>query len=298
MAVTLTLKTSGSTSATSSADTTASVTLSGNPILMVILSKMIQNNFGAVTITWNGGGGQAIDGVGGVSTVDGAGTDDAYCHIRYLDAPTAGTGTITINHSLIASDRHWYLYEVSGHDTSSGTAWRDTFAGSTTNAGTTHTAAVTSAVGDYPFFAIGLFQSASSPALSLNGSSTQVDTIANSTFRSYILTGTGAASVTLGGTTGSNTQSAFRYFNINAAAGGGGGAPDRVRQGQTALRAAAARRGARAMQLAALVGVAVQGLARVVGGGAAGISGGTGLTSSPAAQHQFASRLRRIRRRR
>ena len=217
MAITLTLKTSGSTELTASADTTASVTLSGNPIVLVLLSKMTSANFGLISITWNGGGGRAIDGIGGVASADGAGTDDAYCNIRYLDAPTAGTGTITINHASIASDRHWYLYEVSGHDTSSGTAWRDTFAGSTTNAGTTHTAAVTSAVGDYPFFAIGLFQSASAPALSLNGSSTQVDTIANSTFRSYILTGTGAASVTLGGTTGSNTQSAFRYFNINAA---------------------------------------------------------------------------------
>lgn len=232
MAVSLTLKTSGSTAANASADTTASVTLSGAPILLVLTAKMISANFALSTIVWNGGAGQAIDGIGGVASADGAGTDDAYCNIRYLDAPTAGTGTITINHGLIASERSWFLYEVSGHDTATSTAWRDAFAGSTTLAGTTHTGAVTSAVGDYPFFAIALFQSASAPTLTLNGSSTQVDTISTATLRSYILTGTGAASVTLGGTTGTATQSAFRYFNINvaAAATGRGERMDRRRR--------------------------------------------------------------------
>lgn len=222
MAVTLTKLTSGASTASSATTVTASITVTGGvPLILVLLGHFSAGNFGLSTITWDGGGGQAIDGIGGAMSADGAGTDDAYCNIRYLDNPTGGTGTITITHSSgVSTYRHWYVYQPSGHDTSTSTAWRDTFTGGTTIGGTTHETALTSAAGDYPLLAVGLFQSASAPSLTLNGSSTQVETQSHSTFRSYVLTGTGAASVTLGGTTGSNTQSARRGFNINAAGAG------------------------------------------------------------------------------
>lgn len=220
MAVSLNRLTSGDDATTATTSTTASIVLSGNPVFIVLGSPALQSSIAFGTVTWNGG----AQNFSGLVNGDADGTNDATGRILYLDAPTPGTDTITINHANLSTRRSWDVFEVSGHDTSSSTAWRDAASAAVQNgtATTTHEVVVTSAVGDYPFSAVVLRQASSAPTLTANGSSTAIVSghLAGTTLRTLFLTGAGAASITLGGTTGSSTQSVVLGFNINAAAAG------------------------------------------------------------------------------
>lgn len=219
MSVTRLTSSDNATSGTTS--TTASVTLSGRPVFIVLASPATSGAANWGTVTWNGGS-QNFDGV--LVTGSANGTNDCNARIVYLDAPTPGTGTITINHANTTTRRSWDLFELDAgtYDTSSPSAWRDAAAAAVEQAGgsdTTHEVVVTSAVGDYPFAAVVLRNVTSAPTLSLNGSSSDIAAghLSGTTLRTSCVTGTGAASITLGGTTATGTQSVILGFNINQA---------------------------------------------------------------------------------
>lgn len=140
-----------------------------------------------------------------------------------LDSPSPVTAVVRASHANVSTTRTIQVAEQPDADRSTSTAWRDAIATTViTNSGTTHEIAITSAVGDLPVAFVSLRQSASAPNLTNNGDTTTVDNIlGGTTIRGRILSGTGAASVTLGGTTASATQSVVMGFNVNAAAAGG-----------------------------------------------------------------------------
>ena len=152
------------------------------------------------------------------------GGQDCSGELWVLDSPSTVTAIIRATHGNVSSTRTIQVCEIDGHNTSSSTAWRDAIATTVTTAsGTTHEITVTSEVGDLPLAFLSLRQSASSPNMTNNGSTTTVDAILGTTsIRGRVMSGTGAASVTLGGTTATACQSVVMGFNVNTAAGGGG----------------------------------------------------------------------------
>lgn len=152
---------------------------------------------------------------------DGANDCTGECWV--LDAPTTVTAIVRVTHQNNASSRTVQVFEISGHDTSTSTSWRDAMdTPSIVTSGTTHEITVTSATGDLPLAFVSLRQAASAPNLSNNANSTTVDAVlGGTTIRGRVLSGTGAATVTLGGTTASATQSVTMGFNVNTAPSGG-----------------------------------------------------------------------------
>lgn len=223
MAITVTLLTEGSDATASTTSTTASVTVASDAkVFMVLAAPAITGSMGWTgTHVWNGATENSTGGFG----VQADGANDTCTRIVFWDTITAGTGTFTINHNSTTTRRTWQVWQVTGdYDDSSSSAWRVNPTSGSETGGTTHETAISSAVGDTPILAVALRNTSSSPTLSLNGSSTLLDdTLGGTTQRIYTLTGTGAASVTLGGTTGSSTQSARAGFNIVAASVGGSG---------------------------------------------------------------------------
>jgi hypothetical protein len=219
MAAALTRLTSGDDATNTNSSTTASITLSGAPVIIALGAAVTAAAMNYGTVTWNGGAQNFTQ----LSIGSADGTNDVMGRLMYLDAPTPGTNTITINHATTGTRRAWDVFEVSGHDTSSSSAWRDAAAAAVENgtAGTTHEITITSAVGDYPVAVTFLRNVSSSPTLSPNGASSAIVAghLAGTTLRMGFLTGTGAASVTLGGTTSTSTQSVVLGFNVNAAGG-------------------------------------------------------------------------------
>lgn len=145
------------------------------------------------------------------------GANDCTGELWVLDSPTTVTAIVRVTHANNASARTIQVFEIAGQDTSTSTSWRDAMATpSIVTSGTTHEITITSAVGDLPLAFVSLRQSASAPNLTNNGSSTTVDAVLGGTsIRGRVLSGTGAASVTLGGTTASATQSVVLGFNVN-----------------------------------------------------------------------------------
>lgn len=285
--------TSGSNATLSTTSGTGNVTVSGSPILIAVSIANSASGFGISGIQWNGGS-QALTRLDSVSDGTQIGMD-----VWYIDAPTPATDSFTITHNNLSSRRDIGVYEVSGHDTSSASAWRDvavTDHNSTTDAET----AVTSATGDTPVLFIGVRNSSSAPTLTLNGNSTSItDFLGGTTLRLYACYGTGAASVTLGGTLSGAGNSAAVGLNINSAATGGGGV-NVVARARALLRAAT-RAAIMSSQIAQLRRAQ---FAQRVGafhpGGAFGIASGSGIVGgvSAANERHSASRLRRARRKR
>ena len=191
------------------------VTLSGAPAIVVTSMANAAASFNISGVVWNGAA-EALTQLAADSNSTQAGID-----VWYIDAPTPGTNTFTVSHSNNSNRRNICVYEVSGYDTSSSSAWRDapvTDNNNTTDAET----AVTSATGDLPVLFITVRVTSSSPTLTLNGSSTSLtDFIGGTTLRTYACYGSGAASVTLGGTLTGAASTAAVGLNINTAAGGG-----------------------------------------------------------------------------
>lgn len=151
------------------------------------------------------------------------GANDCSGDLWVLDSPTTVTAIVRVTHANNASSRAIQVAEIDGHNTSSPTAWRDAPATAVVvTSGTTHEITITSAVDDLPLAFLSLRQTASAPNLTNNGSTTTVDNVlGGTTIRGRIFSGTGAASVTLGGTTSTATQSVMMGFNVNAAVIGG-----------------------------------------------------------------------------
>lgn len=151
------------------------------------------------------------------------GANDCTGEVWVLDSPTTVTAVVRVTHQNNASARTVQVFEIDGHDTSTSTAWRDAMAApSIVTSGTTHEITVTSASGDLPLAFLSLRQASSSPNMTNNGSTTTVDPVLGGTsIRGRVMSGTGAASVTLGGTTASATQSVTMGFNVNTASVGG-----------------------------------------------------------------------------
>ena len=190
------------------------VTLSGAPAIVVTSMANAAASFNISGVVWNGAA-EALTQLAADSNSTQAGID-----VWYIDAPTPGTNTFTISHSNNSNRRNICVYEVSGHDTSSSSAWRDapvTDNSATTDAETT----ITSATGDTPVLFIGVRNASSAPTLTLNGASTSLtDFLGGTTLRTYSCYGTGAASVTLGGTLSASGTSAAVGLNINSSTGG------------------------------------------------------------------------------
>lgn len=204
----------GSTAALSTTSGTASVTLSGSPVIVAVAIANAVTSFNISSIVWNGAA-ENLTQLAADSRGTSVGMD-----VWYIDAPTPGTNTFTISHSNNSNRRNICVYEVSGHDTSSSSAWRDapvTDNSATTDAETT----ITSATGDTPVLFIGVRNASSAPTLTLNGASTSLtDFLGGTTLRTYSCYGTGAASVTLGGTLSASGTSAAVGLNINSSTGG------------------------------------------------------------------------------
>lgn len=217
MPATLTQLAAGSNATLSTTSSTSNVTLSGNPVIVTVTAANSAAGFGVSGIQWNGGT-QAMTRFDQVSDGTQIGED-----VWYLDAPTAGTDNFTVTHNNLSSRRNICVYEISGHDTSTSSAWRDMASLVTDHNSTTDgETAVTSATGDTPVLFIGVRNASSAPTLSLNGSSTSLTSfLGGTTLRSYACYGTGAASVTLGGTLSAAGNSAAIGININSAAAGG-----------------------------------------------------------------------------
>lgn len=220
MAITITLLTEGSDATLATTTTTASVTVASSAkIVMLLAAPALTASMGWTgTHVWNG----ATENSSGGAGTQADGTNDTCVRLVYWDTITAGTGTFTINHSNVSTRRVWQVYQITGdYDASSATAWRGSPNSEAETGGTTHETAITSEAGDIPLLALAIRNTASAPTLTLNGTSTLIDDVlGGTTQRLYFVRGTGAASVTLGGTTGSSTQSARAGFNINAAASG------------------------------------------------------------------------------
>lgn len=194
----------------------ASVTLSGAPVIVTFGVANSVSGFNITGVVWNGAA-EALTQLGADSNGTQAGTDT-----WYIDAPTPGTNTFTVSHGNLSSRRNICVYEITDQDTSSSSAWRD--APVTDNAATTDAeTAVSSATGDTPVLFITVRVSSSSPTLTLNGTSTSLTGfLGGTTLRSYACYGTGAASVTLGGTLTGAASSAAVGLNLNSAVVGGG----------------------------------------------------------------------------
>lgn len=227
--------------------------------------------------------------------------NDCTGEVWVLDSPSTVTAIVRVTHQNNASSRFVQVMEVTGHDTSTSTSWRDAMATpSIVTSGTTHEVTVTSAVGDLPLAFASIRQTSSAPNLTNNGDTTTVDNVlGGTTIRGRVLSGTGAASITLGGTTASATQSVVMGFNVNAAAAGGGGV-NLAARAQAMLRAATrvSMRAARVAQLQ--LAQAAQRAGAFYPGGTFGISNGTGIVGgvSASSDRHGASRLRRARRKR
>lgn len=216
MAAAITQLTAGGSTTLSTTTSTASVTLSGAPVIFVWAASQGYTSAGATTVTWNG----ASESLTLHESESSANL--SCCGVWYIDAPTPGTASFTATHNNMATRRHIAIYEVSGHDTSSSSAWRDAAVKTNTSSGTACELTITSATGDTPVCFVGLRNSSSAPTLSLNGSSTSVTAVlSGTTLRLYGMYGAGAASVTLGGTLSGNGDPALVGFNINSASGGG-----------------------------------------------------------------------------
>jgi len=151
------------------------------------------------------------------------GANDCTGDLWYIDSPSTVTAIVQVTHANSASSRAVQVAEIDGHNTSSSTAWRDGHPPTVVvTSGTTHEITITSEAGDLPLAFVSLRQTASAPNLTNNGDTTTVDNVlGGTTIRGRILSGAGAASVTMGGTTASATQSVVMGFNVNAASVGG-----------------------------------------------------------------------------
>lgn len=195
---------------------TASVTVTaGRPLIVWFATSNLTFDASAVTLDPTGTP-QAFT---RRSRQQADGTDDCTGECWVLDSPTSVTAVVRVTHQNSASSRTVQVFEISGHDTSSSTAWRDAMDTPTiVTSGTTHEITVTSAAGDLPLAFVSLRQTASAPNLSNNANSTTVDAVlGGTTIRGRVVSGTGAASVTLGGTTSGATQSVVLGFNVNTA---------------------------------------------------------------------------------
>lgn len=208
-----------STSLATTLDSASITATTGRPMLVWFATSNLTFNASAVTLDPTGTPQAFTRFARGAAD----GVDDCTGELWYLDAPSTVTAIVRVTHQNNASSRTVQVSEITGHDTSSGTAWRDT--PSTVvevTSGTTHEIVVTSAVGDLPVAFLSLRQTASAPNMTNNGSTTTVDpVIGGTTIRGRVMSGTGAASVTLGGTTASATQSVLMGLNINTAVVGG-----------------------------------------------------------------------------
>lgn len=218
MAVIETLLAEGTNNSGTTTDTVSFTASTGRPLLCFFASASSSNTPSSIVLDPSGtpqsftkfGRGTVATG----NTVAG--------ELWYLDAPTTVTAVVRATQSSNSTQRFLQVYEITGHLTSSSTAWRD--APSTiveVTGGTTHEIVVTSASGDLPLGFVAWRNVSSAPTLTNNGSSTTLASIiAGTTVRGKALTGTGAASVTLGGTTATATNSVLFGININAAASG------------------------------------------------------------------------------
>lgn len=152
-------------------------------------------------------------------------SNDCTGELWVLDAPSTVTAIVRVTHQNNASSRAVQVFEISGHNTSTSTAWRDALATSSiVTSGTTHEVTVTSEAGDLPIAFIAMRLTSGAPSLTNNAASATVDNVqGGTTIRGRCVSGTGAASVTLGGTSSGATQSVTMGFNVNNASGGGGG---------------------------------------------------------------------------
>lgn len=209
-----------STSLATTLDSASVVVTAGRPLIAWFAASNIVFDASAVTLDPTGTP-QAFT---RLSRQEADGANDATGELWVLDSPSTVTAIVRVTHQNNASSRTLQVCEIDGHDTSTSSAWRDALATpSIVTSGTTHEVTVTSATGDLPLAFLSLRQTASSPNMTNNGSTTTVDPVlGGTTIRGRVMSGAGAASVTLGGTTASATQSVTMGMNVNAATGGGG----------------------------------------------------------------------------
>lgn len=209
-----------STTATTTTDSAVITATAGRPLIVWFATSNLV--FDATSVELDPTGTPQSFTRLGRQQADGANDCTGECWV--LDAPTTVTAIVRVTHQNSASSRTVQVFEITGHDTSTSTSWRDAMDTPTiVTSGTTHEITVTSATGDLPLAFVSLRQTASAPNLSNNANSTTVDNVlGGTTIRGRVLSGTGAASVTLGGTTASATQSVVMGFNVNTAPSGGG----------------------------------------------------------------------------
>lgn len=270
--------------------TSSSVTLAAGDVLVV--GVLTPSNSTTVSGVVFNSGAQSLSSVDN-QTINA--TTACNLHVWALVSGSAGTGTVTgtlslaVNCAIIAC-------VITG--AASGVGYRDT-AQKTSGSSTTPSLTITSEAGDDALAFVG-FRNTNSSWTADSSPVSELGTITSGTGTSHVrislLRETGSASTSPSGVAGSSKDWVAVGFNINAATAGA--SPNRVRQAQAMLRAAAnAHRQARAALLRTIANSAP--LPRAFSNTLYGTATpGTGLSGVGHDRNGAASRLRRIKRRR